>query len=119
MAAGCALGERSERSERTGGAGEGRWVGHYESSLGPLGCPSRGVMEVAIKGGKIVGEARGDTFVMTVSGELGPSGEVREGLFRRDTRAAAIVTGTFANKSAAGRWQGASCEGVWSLRRVS
>ncbi len=76
-------------------------------------------MEVTIEGGRIVGEAHGGAFVMAVSGELGPSGELRDGLFRRDTRAAAIVTGTFANKSAAGRWQGASCEGVWSLRRVS
>jgi hypothetical protein len=42
-----------------------------------------------------------------------------DGVFRRDTRAAAIVTGTFLDKDAAGRWQGASCEGVWSLRRLA
>ena len=99
-------------------AQQGRWLGFFESSFGLLGCPTRGAMTVAVAKGAISGDAQADGFVMTISGTLGPNGAIVDGVFRRDTRAAAIVTGTFLENDAAGRWQGASCEGVWSLRRV-
>lgn len=96
----------------------GRWVGFYESSLGILGCPARGPLDVTVESGAVRGNAQADSFVMTLDGALGPDGALRDGVFRRDGRAAAIVTGTFADSAAAGRWQGASCEGVWTLRRA-
>lgn len=76
-------------------------------------------MAVVVEKGTISGDAQAAGFVMSVSGKFGPNGAVLDGVFRRDTRAAAIVTGTFLDKDAAGRWQGASCEGVWSLRRLA
>lgn len=103
----------------SGSARDGRWVGYFESSLGPLGCPARGPLDVGIKAGVVSGEALGKGFVMSVSGALDADGALRDGLFRRDDRAAAVVTGTFLDEDAAGRWQGASCEGVWILRRIS
>ncbi len=96
-----------------------RWVGYFESSLGLLGCPARGPMTVEVEKDTITGDAQAGGFVMSVSGKLGSNGAVLDGVFRRDTRAAAIMTGTFLDKDAAGRWQGASCEGVWSLRRLA
>lgn len=97
----------------------GRWVGFFESSLGLLGCPTRGPMLVTVAKGKIDGDAEAESFAISISGTVGPDGAIRDGVFRRDARAAAVVTGTFLDKEAAGRWQGASCEGVWSLRRVA
>lgn len=67
----------------------------------------------------ISGDAQAEGFTMLFSGKLGPNGAVLDGVFHRDKRAAAIVTGTFLEKEAAGRWQAASCEGVWSLRRMA
>lgn len=101
------------------GAGpwDGRWVGYFESSVGPLGCPPRGIMDIRIESGRLSGDAHGASVAITVTGAVGETGEIEDGVFRRDNRAAAIMTGTFAAKSAAGRWQGVSCEGVWSLRR--
>jgi len=103
------------------GAGlrDGRWVGRFQSSLGVLGCPTRGTMEVQIRAGRFTGAARAPGVTMTVSGALAASGEIVDGVFFRDGRAAALMTGTFAADAAAGRWQGASCEGVWSLRKFS
>ena len=95
-----------------------RWVGYFESSLGVLGCPGRGPMTVIAENGAISGEAQAGGFDMLISGVLGPNGALRDGVFRRDAQAAAIVTGTFLEDAAAGRWQGASCEGVWALRRI-
>jgi len=96
-----------------------RWIGVFESSLGLLGCPARGPMTIEVVKEAISGEAQAEGFIMSVSGKLGQNGAVLDGVFRRDKRAAAIFTGTFLERDAAGRWQGASCEGVWSLRRVS
>lgn len=98
---------------------DGRWVGYFESSLGPFGCPGRGPMSVEIERGEIAGEALGSGYVMSIAGGLGPNGAVRDGVFRRDDRAAAVMTGTFLEKDAAGRWQSVACEGVWSLRKVA
>lgn len=100
-------------------AQQARWVGFFESSLGLLGCPARGPMAVEIENGQIAGDAQADGFVMGITGKVGPNGAVVDGVFRRDQRAAAIMTGTFLESEAAGRWQGAACEGVWSLRRVA
>lgn len=97
---------------------DGRWVGYFESSLGVLGCPARGPMAVEVENGWIFGDAEGSGFTMSVTGALATNGAIRDGVFRRDDRAAAIVTGTFLNDAAAGRWQGASCEGIWTLRRI-
>lgn len=116
MLVGCADRPTSQQSDI---ASNGRWVGFFESSLGPLGCPGRSVMEVTVEDRLIVGDAQGNGFVMSVIGTLGDDGSVQDGVFRRDNKAAAIVTGTFLKDTAAGRWQGASCEGIWSLRRVS
>lgn len=109
----------SEAPPDRGAVQQGRWLGYFESSLGLLGCPTRGPMTVAVSKGAITGDAQTGGFVMTISGTLGPNGAIVDGVFRRDARAAAIVTGTFLENEAAGRWQGASCEGVWSLRRVA
>ena len=97
---------------------DGRWVGYFESSLGVLGCPARGLMEIEIENGWIVGDAEGNGFTISVNGALAADGAIRDGIFWRDDRAAAIVTGTFLGEGAAGRWQGASCEGIWTLRRI-
>ncbi len=113
---GCAL-EPSREDQRE--VWRGRWVGFFESSLGLLGCPSRGPLELEVKDRTIAGEAQGNGFVMSLSGTLDGNGAVRNGIFFRDRSAAAIVTGTFLENNAAGRWQGASCEGIWSLRRIS
>ena len=96
----------------------GRWVGFFESSLGLLGCPTRGPMLVMVENGVIDGDAEAESFAISISGTVGPDGAILDGVFRRDSRAAAVVTGTFLENEAAGRWQGASCEGLWSLRRV-
>ena len=93
---------------------DGRWVGYFESSIGPLGCPSRIVMDVRVESGQLSGGARGD---FAVTGAVGETGIIEDGVFRRGNRAVAIMTGTFTTRAAAGRWQGMSCEGVWSLRR--
>jgi len=114
LLSGCAADPPPPRS-----LSDGRWVGYFESSLGLLGCPARGPLEVLIESGAVAGEALGKDFAMTVSGKIGLDGALSDGLFRRDDRAAAIVTGTFLDKDAAGRWQGASCEGIWVLRRFS
>lgn len=113
LMAGCAGGTPPPGA----GPWDGRWVGYFESSIGPLGCPPRGIMDIWIESGRLSGDAHGDGVVIAVTGAVGETGEIEDGVFRRDNRAAAIMTGTFAVKSAAGRWQGASCEGVWSLRR--
>ena len=97
----------------------GRWVGFFESSLGLLGCPTRAPMLVIFAQGRIDGDAEAESFAMSVGGVVEPDGAIRDGVFRRDARAAAIMTGTFLDNGAAGRWQRASCEGVWSLRRVA
>jgi hypothetical protein len=75
-------------------------------------------MEVAVANQTISGEAQGNGFIMSVIGSLASDGAVLEGVFRRDNRAAAIMTGTFLTNDAAGRWQGTSCEGRWSLRHT-
>ena len=98
-------------------AWDGRWVGYFGSSVGPLGCPLRGVMDVAVEAGRLSGGAHGENFVIVVTGAVGETGAIEDGVFRRDNRAVAIMTGTFGASSAAGRWQGASCEGIWSLQR--
>ncbi len=113
---GCAGDPSAEQSNITL---DGRWVGFFETSLGPFGCPGRGVMEINVENRLIVGEAQGNGFVMSVIGTLGDDGSIQDGIFRRDNKAAAIVTGTFLKNDAAGRWQGASCEGIWSLRWIS
>jgi hypothetical protein len=115
LLAGCAA-EPTKPKHITGL--DDRWVGYFESSLGVLGCPARGPMEVEIENGRIAGDAIGNGFTMSVNGVLAANGAIKDGLFRRDDRAAAIVTGTFLNDDAAGRWQGASCEGLWTLRRI-
>lgn len=74
-------------------------------------------MDIAIKAGRLSGRAHGDNFVIAVSGAVRDSGEIEDGVFRRDGRAVAIMTGTFGANNAAGRWQGAACEGLWSLQR--
>ncbi|MDD9903666.1 MAG: hypothetical protein OXT06_08880 [Rhodospirillaceae bacterium] len=76
-------------------------------------------MLVIVAQGRIDGDAEAESFAMSVGGVVEPDGAIRDGVFRRDARAAAIMTGTFLDNGAAGRWQGASCEGVWSLRRVA
>ncbi|NKB58941.1 MAG: hypothetical protein GKS00_21640 [Alphaproteobacteria bacterium] len=100
--AGCADKPGQKQPEN---ALDGRWFGHFESSLGPLGCPGRGPLTVEIEKGSLAGDAQGDGFVMAVSGFLGSDGAVQDGVFRRDDRAAAIVTGTFLGtaRQAAGR----------------
>lgn len=113
------IGCTAEPSKPKPGAGlDGRWVGYFESSLGVLGCPARGLMAVEVENGWVVGDAEGSGFTMSVTGALAANGAIQDGVFRRDDRAAAIVTGTFLNDDAAGRWQGASCEGIWTLRRI-
>ena len=74
-------------------------------------------MDIVIEAGSLSGRARGNNFVIVVSGAVGDSGEIKDGVFRRDGRAVAIMTGTFGANNAAGRWQGAACEGLWSLQR--
>jgi len=113
LAAGCAGGDPQPGAS----AWNGRWVGYFESSVGPLGCPPRGVMDVRVESGRMSGDAQGDAYTIAITGAVGATGEIADGVFRRGGRAAAIMTGTFAAQSAAGRWQGALCEGVWSLRR--
>tara|TARA_Y100001934_G_scaffold13520_1_gene16509 strand:+ start:243 stop:476 length:234 start_codon:yes stop_codon:yes gene_type:complete len=76
-------------------------------------------MLVIVAQARIDGDAEAESFAMSVSGVVEPDGAIRDGVFRRDARAAAIMTGTFSDNGSAGRWQRASCEGVWSLRRVA
>ena len=97
----------------------GRWLGFYVSSLGFLGSPTRGPMLVTAAQGRIDGDAEVESFAMSVGCVVEPDGAIRDGVFRRDARATAIMTGTFLDNGAAGRWQGTSCEGVWSLCRVA
>jgi len=115
LVAGCA-GEQPPPLAKS--AWDGRWVGYFEASIGPLGCPARGVMDVRIDFGRLSGDAHSNAVVIVVTGAVGTAGEIKDGVFRRDNRAAAIMTGTFNARSAAGRWQGAVCEGIWSLRRL-
>lgn len=96
---------------------EGRWVGHFESSLGLLGCPSRSVLDVTISDGRMTGGGSTAAMTIALSGTVLPSGEIRDGLFIREGMAAAVMAGTFTPTEAAGRWQGSACEGTWRLRR--
>ncbi len=68
---------------------DGRWVGHFESSLGLLGCPSRSVLDLQIDAGRMTGGASTGAMVISLSGAVTQSGEVREGLFIRDGTPAA------------------------------
>ncbi len=96
---------------------DGRWVGHFESSLGLLGCPSRSVLDLGIEEGRMTGGASAGSMIISLSGTVSQTGEIREGLFIRDGLAAAVMAGTFTQDDAAGRWQGSSCEGTWRLQR--
>jgi len=96
---------------------DGRWVGHFESSLGLLGCPSRSVLDITIDDGRMAGGGSKGALTIELSGTVAPSGEIREGLFRREGLAAAVMAGTFTRTEAAGRWQGSACEGTWRLQR--
>lgn len=110
--AACAGGPSGQQATRW----DGRWVGHFESSLGLLGCPSRSVLDIRIEQGRMAGGGSTASLTVDVSGAVAPSGEIRDGLFRREGRAAAVMAGTFTPTEAAGRWQGSDCEGTWRLQ---
>lgn len=110
----CATPERPGPSQW-----DGRWVGHFESSLGLLGCPSRGVLDTQIVNGVMAGGGNAGPVVIAVRGSVAPDGEVIDGVFARDGLAAAVMAGTFRLSGAAGRWQGTTCEGNWSLQRFT
>ena len=74
-------------------------------------------MDVAVEAGRLSGGAHGENVAIVATGAVGETGEIADGVFWRDERAVAIMTGTFGASGAAGRWQGSSCEGVWSLQR--
>lgn len=98
---------------------DGRWVGHFESSLGLLGCPSRGVLDARIEHGVMAGGGNAGPVIIAIRGSVTPTGEIVDGVFARDGLAAAVMAGTFTSSGAAGRWQGTTCEGNWSLQRFS
>ena len=70
---------------------DGRWVGHFESSLGLLGCPSRGVLDTQIVNGVMAGGGNAGPVVIAVRGSVAPDGEVIDGVFARDGLAAAVM----------------------------
>ncbi|MEX2617568.1 MAG: hypothetical protein WD767_15880 [Alphaproteobacteria bacterium] len=96
---------------------DGRWVGHFESSLGLLGCPARTVLDITVNEGRMAGGGSTRAMTISLSGTISPTGEIREGVFNRDGKAAAVMAGTFTPREAAGRWQGSTCEGTWRLQR--
>jgi len=98
---------------------DGRWVGHFESSLGLLGCPSRGVLDLRIENGVMAGGGNAGPVVIAIRGGGTATGEITNRAFGRDGLAAAVMAGTFTRSDAAGRCQGTTCEGNWSLQRFS
>lgn len=111
----CAADRQAPVSEQW----DGRWVGHFESSIGLLGCPSRGVLDARIEKGVIAGSGSAGPIFIVLRGSVSPSGEILDGIFVRDGLAVAVMAGTFAGPTAAGRWQAATCEGTWTMQRFA
>jgi hypothetical protein len=98
---------------------DGRWVGHFESSIGLLGCPTRGVLDAQIEKGVMAGGGSSGPILIAIRGTVTPAGEVVDGIFVRDGLAAAVMAGTFTGTTSAGRWQGTTCEGSWTMQRFT
>ena len=96
---------------------DGRWVGHFESSLGLLGCPTRSVLDITVDKGRLAGGGSTGAVTISLSGTVSPTGGIREGGFNREGKAAAVMAGTVTPTEAAGRWAGNTCEGTWRLQR--
>ncbi|MFT6580081.1 MAG: hypothetical protein ACJAU6_000508 [Alphaproteobacteria bacterium] len=95
----------------------GRWVGRYESSLGLFSCPARGTLEFHLVAGKMTGRAAADGATHEVEGRINGAGVIHNGFLKDGARTVATLTGTFGAKTAAGRWVGEICEGVWTVWR--
>jgi len=95
----------------------GRWVGRYESSLGLFSCPARGTLEFRLEAGEMSGRADADGATHEAEGRLNGAGVIQNGFLKEGARAVATLTGTFGAKTAAGRWVGETCEGVWTVWR--
>lgn len=98
---------------------DGRWVGRFESSFGLFSCPTRGTLDLRISDGVMSGAAEADGVRRTVEGHMGAKGSIRDGFMKDGARAVATLTGTFGEKSAAGRWTGEICEGTWAVWRFN
>ncbi len=98
---------------------DGRWVGRFDSSLGLLSCPTRGTLDLWLVEGVVSGAAGAKGVRNTVEGFIGAEGSIRDGFLKDGVRVVATMTETFGEKSAAGRWVGAVCEGTWTVWRLN
>jgi hypothetical protein len=101
------------------GQWDGRWVGRFESSLGLFSCPTRGTMEFRLANGVVSGTAAAEGVGNALEGYMGADGAVLKGFMKNGARAVATLTGTFGEKSAAGRWVGEVCEGTWTVWKLN
>ena len=118
---GCegALLNDSARSLLGQGQWDGPWVGRFESSLGLFSCPTRGTVQFRLANGVVSGVAETEGVRNTLEGYMGEDGAIQKGFMKNGARAVATLTGTFAEKSAAGRWIGEVCEGTWTVWKLN
>lgn len=74
-------------------------------------------MELTVARGELSGVVQTEGAFQTVQGFVASSGQVQESVFMAGIRAAAVMSGSFGDKSASGRWVGETCEGTWQLWR--
>ena len=99
---------------------DGRWVGRLMLSIGEKKCLRRLNIAAEVINGRMTGKVEHGRSQIHYNGRIEENGEMPAGIIiQRDYGNEGIMTGTFTETNASGKWKNRRCEGKWTLRRVS